>query len=275
MRMHKGIKGKYNRQASFLTELYMFHVAIEENKLITYNRNKLMSIIFYGVYYISKLPKKSLRFIKASDQFLLQNCNDKYQIGVLIMIQSRREIRKRIARFLKENFVEAFVDEEINENKIESNGFTRHGSSLTNSIARCNKYAPCAPYAAPQIKNMDDFLKSNFDEDGLAKRLNLYMYERDITTAMIYERCYVDRRLISKITSGTNYHPSKNTMLALCIGLHLNLQEGEEFLLLAGYSFSNTSKYDLIIKFMLQNKIYDLDTINDMLDQYEQPCFGA
>ena len=96
----------------------MFHVAIEENKLITYNRNKLMSIIFYGGYYISKLPKKSLRFIKASDQFLLQNCNDKYQIGVLIMIQSRSEIRKRLARFLKENFVEAFVDEEIIETKI-------------------------------------------------------------------------------------------------------------------------------------------------------------
>lgn len=187
------------------------------------------------------------------------------------MIQSRREIRKRLARFLKENFVEAFVDEEIIKNKIER----KHGSSLTNSVARCNQYAPCAPYAAPQIKNMDDFLKSNFDEDGLAKRLNLYMYERDITTAMIYERCYVDRRLISKITSGTNYHPSKNTMLALCIGLQLNLQEGEQFLLLAGYSFSNTSKYDLIIKFMLQNEIYDLDTINDMLDQYEQPCFGA
>ena len=92
---------------------------------------------------------------------------------------------------------------------------------------------------------------------------------------MIYKRCFVDRRLISKITGGTNYHPSKNTMLALCIGLQLNLQEGEEFLLLAGYSFSSSSKYDLIIKFLLQNEIYDLDTINEMLYQYEQPCLGA
>lgn len=191
------------------------------------------------------------------------------------MIQSRGEIRKRLARFLKENFVEAFMDEEIIEKKIESNNLPKHGSFLTHSVAQCNQYAPCVPHAAPRTKNMDDFLKSNFDEDGLAKRLNLYMYERDITTAMIYERCYVDRRLISKITSGTNYHPSKNTMLALCIGLQLSLQEGEEFLLLAGYSFSNTSKYDLIIKFMLQNEIYDLDTINDMLDQYGQPCIGA
>ena len=136
--------------------------------------------------------------------------------------------------------------------------------------------ASCAP--APGAKHsaeMDDFLKTSFEEDGVAKRLNLYMYERDITTAMIYKRCFVDRKLISKITSGKNYHPSKNTMLALCIGLQLNLQEGEEFLLLAGYSFSNASKYDLIIKFMLQNEIYDLDTINEMLYLYEQPCIGA
>ena len=64
-------------------------------------------------------------------------------------------------------------------------------------------------------------------------------------------------------------------MLALCIGLQLNLQEGEEFLNLAGYSFSNTSKYDLMIKFFLKNEIYDLDTINDLLYQYHQPCLGA
>ena len=134
-------------------------------------------------------------------------------------------------------------------------------------------YVPAS--GAKRSAEMDDFLKTSFEEDGVAKRLNLYMYERDITTAMIYKRCFVDRKLISKITSGKNYHPSKNTMLALCIGLQLNLQEGEEFLLLAGYSFSNASKYDLIIKFMLQNEIYDLDTINEMLYLYEQPCIGA
>lgn len=52
------------------------------------------------------------------------------------MIQSRREIKSRLTRFLKENFVEAFVDEEIIENKIESNNFPKHGSFLTHSVAQ-------------------------------------------------------------------------------------------------------------------------------------------
>lgn len=103
-----------------------------------------------------------------------------------------------------------------------------------------------------------DYLQNRYQANAVAKKLNLYMFERDITTSMIYERCFVDRKLISKITSGSNYHPSKSTMLALCIGLQLSLQEAEEFLSLAGYSFSSGSKFDLIIKFMLENAIYDI-----------------
>ena len=120
-----------------------------------------------------------------------------------------------------------------------------------------------------------DYLQNRYQADAVAKQLNLYMFERDITTSMIYERCFVDRKLISKITSGSNYHPSKNTMLALCIGLQLSLQEAEEFLSLAGYSFSSGSKFDLIIKFMLENAIYDIDIINEMLYQFHQPCIGV
>lgn len=142
------------------------------------------------------------------------------------------------------------------------------------SAASTTTEASAAAAAAPTAA-IDDFLADSFIENGVARQLNLYMYERDITTAMIYSRCFVDRKLISKITNNSKYHPSKPTMLALCIGLRLDLQEGERFLRLAGYSFSNTSRYDLIIKFMLLHEIYDLDVINEMLYQYGQPCFGA
>ena len=202
------------------------------------------------------------------------------------MMQYYEEIKHKLARYIAENY----IDTTSKRSGIPA--FLPRSSMIRPLYEREEKYCgknieeeeikesvscpPCAPIVqAKPFNEIDDFLKESFEEGGIAKRLNLYMYERDITTAMIYERCYVDRRLISKITSGTNYHPSKNTMLALCIGLRLSLQEGEEFLLLAGYSFSNTSKYDLIMKFMLQNRIYDLDIINEMLYQYEQPCLGT
>ncbi len=120
---------------------------------------------------------------------------------------------------------------------------------------------------------LEQYIDDTLEETDFAKKLNQYMYEKDLTTAMIYRRCLVDRKLVSKISTQRNYHPSKSTVFALCIGLRLTLPEGEEFLSLAGYGFNRSSKYDLIIKFMLENRIYDLDTINEMLLHFKQPCF--
>ncbi|MCQ2467590.1 MAG: hypothetical protein MJ166_08745 [Clostridia bacterium] len=127
----------------------------------------------------------------------------------------------------------------------------------------------------PITSAISSFLKEKFEDSAVAKKLNYYMHAKDITTSMIYERCYVDRKLISKITNRSNYHPSKATMLALCIGLQLNINEATEFIALAGYSFTNTSKFDLVIEYMLTNEIYDLRFINEMLEKYEQPLLGA
>lgn len=123
--------------------------------------------------------------------------------------------------------------------------------------------------------SISDFISNRFEDSAVAKKLNYYMHERDITTAMIYERCYIDRKLISKITNRNNYHPSKNTMLALCLGLRLNMDEATEFLSLGGFSFSNTSKFDLVIEYILINEIYDVRFVNEMLEKYDQPLLGA
>lgn len=123
--------------------------------------------------------------------------------------------------------------------------------------------------------SISSFISSRFEDSAVAKQLNLYMHERDITTAMIYKRCYIDRKLISKITNRSNYHPSKNTMLALCLGLQLSMPEAVDFLALGGFSFSNTSKFDLIMEYMLTNEIYDVRFVNEMLEKYDQPLLGA
>ncbi len=95
-----------------------------------------------------------------------------------------------------------------------------------------------------------------------------------LLTAMIYQRSFIDRKLISKILSSEDYHPSKQTVFALCIALRLNLEESREFLSLAGYTFSHHKKYDLIIEFLLDNQIYNIDAVNEILFHFTEPCFG-
>lgn len=196
---------------------------------------------------------------------------------------------KRIERYLKKEYVapvettaEASVEASADK-AADARGYVLNKMLLLQRLTLdeeddddekvSEKAVPFCLSATP-AEQIDSFLKEEM-EDSFAKRLNRYMYERDITTAQIYQRCFVDRKLISKITSAQGYHPSKQTVLALCFGLQLTLAESEEFLALAGYAFSKSSKYDLILKFLLKEQIYDIDTVNDMLDRFAQPCFGA
>lgn len=66
-----------------------------------------------------------------------------------------------------------------------------------------------------------------------------------------------------------NYHPSKNTIFSLAIGMKLNIDETAKLLDGAGYAFTSASKIDLIVQYFLYHKKYDIFAINEVLDKYE------
>lgn len=78
----------------------------------------------------------------------------------------------------------------------------------------------------------------------------------------IYKNAGIDRKLFSKIRNNPAYHPKKNTIIALCIALKLDIDNAIEFLESAGYALSPGDKGDIIIKYFIEKKIFDIDTIN-------------
>ena len=78
---------------------------------------------------------------------------------------------------------------------------------------------------------------------------------------------------LSKIRKDVNYVPNKKTVLAFTIALELSLDEAKDLLASAGFALSRSSKTDIIVAYFLQNKIYDMFEINDVLDAYGQPVF--
>ena len=86
-------------------------------------------------------------------------------------------------------------------------------------------------------------------------------------------KAYVDRRHFSKIRKDVNYTPNKKTVLAFAIALELSIDEAKDLLNSAGFAFSRSSKIDIIVAYFLQNKIYDMFEINEILDAYGQPIF--
>ena len=61
--------------------------------------------------------------------------------------------------------------------------------------------------------------------------------------------------------------------LAFAIALELSIDEAKDLLNSAGFAFSRSSKTDIIVAYFLQNKIYDMFEINEILDAYGQPIF--
>lgn len=120
-------------------------------------------------------------------------------------------------------------------------------------------------------RNLDNLM--NQLEETFSQRLLRMIDERGMTDSEAYTKAYVDRRHFSKIRKDVNYVPNKKTVLAFTIALELSLDEAKDLLASAGFALSRSSKTDIIVAYFLQNKIYDMFEINDVLDAYEQPVF--
>lgn len=120
-------------------------------------------------------------------------------------------------------------------------------------------------------RNIDNLM--NQLEETFSQRLLRMIDERGMTDSEAYTKAYVDRRHFSKIRKDINYVPNKKTVLAFTIALELSLDEAKDLLASAGFALSRSSKTDIIVAYFLQNKVYDMFEINDVLDAYGQPVF--
>ena len=84
-----------------------------------------------------------------------------------------------------------------------------------------------------------------------------------------YNPVGIDKRTFHRMKTDYEYKPSKNTAFRCCIALHLNGEQADELLKLAGYAFSPSDPSDLVIRFCLDNGIWDLPSINYLMDSFE------
>ena len=103
--------------------------------------------------------------------------------------------------------------------------------------------------------------------ESFHEKLFLIIRRSGMTDVEVYK---IDRKLFSKIRSNPAYHPSKQTILALAIALELDINETIDLLSRAEYALSPGNKGDLIVKFFIEQGIYDIMTINFALDEYGQ-----
>ena len=115
-------------------------------------------------------------------------------------------------------------------------------------------------------RSINDYLDKQ--DKTFQERLFFYIDSKGYNDTDVYLKAHLDRRLFSKIRSNVDFKPSKKSAISLCFGLMLKIDEALDLLSRAGYTLSNSSKFDLIVKYFLEKEEYDIDVLNQILYDY-------
>ena len=90
-----------------------------------------------------------------------------------------------------------------------------------------------------------------------------------------YKKAGIDRRHFSKIKGNENVIPKRETVLAIAIALELDLFEAEILMNSVGYAFSNNNKTDLVVKYCIENQVYEKAEVEAALIHFGiEPLIG-
>ena len=152
-------------------------------------------------------------------------------------------------------------------------------SNLSLTKLKVYDYASCKSISEPCVSqenlNLDDFVKKN-KQPTFTELLFQYIDQSGQSDSDVYKKAGLDRRLFSKIRSNSHYRPSKNTAIALSLALNLSEKDVAKLIGAAGYILSDSDTADLVIKYCIEQRVYDIYSVNLALDYFSlKPIAGA
>lgn len=132
---------------------------------------------------------------------------------------------------------------------------------------------PAPKMAEPNGFSLRDLLKRA--DAGFAETLLKLIDKTGKKDSEIYKKANLSKQHFSKIRNNPDYKPTKQTAIALAIALELDLEQTKDLIGRAGYALSNSSKFDLIIRYFIEQGIYDVVQINLALYEFDQSLLGT
>lgn len=122
--------------------------------------------------------------------------------------------------------------------------------------------------------DLEDFIEK-WTKESFSDLLLRLIRERGMTEVSVYKAAGITAQHFSKIRSDRNYRPTKETVLALAVALHLDLPMTKDLLRAGGLAFTHASKTDIIVEYYIINQNWNIFEINEALDSYGLKPLGC
>ena len=214
--------------------------------------------------------------VAAFSEFLLE-----HEMLIYLVVFDRgayklsEKLVRSIASYIDDHYVEAWEkatyggEKEYRQQSIRR----RRDLDLHRNSTVCEDVAPCAPMSMPMAASLPDFLKQA--DAGFTETLLKLIDKTGKKDSQIYKKALLSKQHFSKIRNNPNYRPNKQTAIALALALELDLEQTKDLIGRAGYALSNSSKFDLIIRYFIEQGNYNVVEINMALYEFDQSLLGG
>ena len=200
--------------------------------------------------------------IRAISGFLMAN---EMQVWLVVFHREAYQLSEKLFRgvrsYIDEHYVEEKLRAEIRNRRLEPR-----------AMREALPMYECAA-SAPVPRNLKDLIRQV--DAGFSQTLLELIDRTGKKDSEIYTRANVSRQHFSKIRNNPGYRPTKPTAIAFAIALELDLKQTKDLIGRAGYALTNSSIFDVIIMYFIEQGNYDLFEINAALFEFDQSLLGA
>ena len=214
--------------------------------------------------------------ISAFSSFLLEN---EMTIYLVVFHQEAYRLSEKlfqnVASYIDQHYVDAW-DLAVygpERNSCRQQAIRRMDMDLYAPSVCESKSVPCAPAPKAKASSLPDFLKQ--EDAGFTETLLNLIDKSGKKDSEIYKKALLSKQHFSKIRNNPHYKPTKATAISLALALELDLDTTRDLISRAGYTLTNSSKFDLIIRYFIEQGLYNVVEINCVLFEYDQSLLGS